>query len=79
MIVAWNGGQWGLTLAKGIKPASETDPLQQVLHCTEQVGPFQGPDILQFEHFSEPLMENANKTCSSLLILLRAMLTVDCG
>ena len=60
MIVAWNGGQWGFSLVKGIKPASETDPLQQALHCTEQVDPVQGPDILQFEDFSEPMMENTN-------------------
>ena len=39
------------------KPASETDPLQQVLHCIEQVGPFQGPDIRQFEDFVEQMTE----------------------
>ena len=91
MIVAWNGGDWKVIFVactnlpkkkQTNKPASETDPLQQVLHCIGQVDPFQGPDIWQFEDFVEQMTETRvlkNKTCSSLLILLRAILTVDCG
>ena len=33
------------SLVKKLKPASETDPLQQVPHYTGQVGPFPGPGL----------------------------------